>query len=505
MMRRFLWMLLALIPLTGQAKAADWPISTAAAPPQWSVTLNQNIAWKITLPETGQNTPVVHGGKVFFSTMKNVEMDSTIGSDIVAWCCDAQSGKVLWQREIAGEHPLRLSGCFGDSTSPPAVCHGERVVFVNASGTVACFDLNGNPLWSQEFLSVSRTLPFYSNGKIVLTHQAYSPDPSGNFGHQHANAPLDMWTQLQAFDIASGDVVWTTKCGVNMGCAVLPQKLNGGSEVVVVGRGGGHGPPEKPDGVSLVDLRDGSTRWSLELQNFMATMSIGVRNNEAHLFHKGEHLTLDALSGQIIRTCSILNEVPVRKWNSSTYVTEMETIPETSTRMITQTSNLLVGPYHYFRSYTRPYLGRVQVETGAVEYLELPLQLSRVKNEAEELRWFAEPKNKKEGGLKDQAIAPNDVKNSRGFVVMGDKRSRGNGWGHIAAATPAVAGSNLYVPVMNGTVYVIDWNAPKLDESAIIAINDLGPAGQSYTRASLSFANDHLFAHTIKELICIGK
>ena len=75
---------------------------------------------------------------------------------------------------------------------------------------------------------------------------------------------------------------------------------------------------------------------------------------------------------------------------------------------------------------------------------------------------------------------------------MGDKRSTGNGWGHIAAATPAVAGSQLYLPVMNGTVYVIDWNAPKLDESAIIAINDLGPAGQSFSRASLSFADGRL-------------
>ena len=173
--------------------------------------------------------------------------------------------------------------------------------------------------------------------------------------------------------------------------------------------------------------------------------------------------------------------------------------------MITQTSNLLVGPYHYFRSYTRPYLGRVQVETGAVEYLELPLQLSRVSGKPDAFHWFVEPKGKKEPQLKDQAIAKNEVKNSRGFVVMGDKRSTGNGWGHIAAPTPSVAGPNLYVPVMNSTVYVIDWNAGKLDEKAIVAINDLGPAGQSYTRASLFFDGGRTFAHTIRELICIGK
>jgi hypothetical protein len=58
---------------------------------------------------------------------------------------------------------------------------------------------------------------------------------------------------------------------------------------------------------------------------------------------------------------------------------------------------------------------------------------------------------------------------------------------------------------MNGTIYVIDWNADTLDEKSIIAINDLGPVGQAYTRASLSFANGKAYAHTIKELICIGK
>jgi hypothetical protein len=41
------------------------------------------------------------------------------------------------------------------------------------------------------------------------------------------------------------------------------------------------------------------------------------------------------------------------------------------------------------------------------------------------------------------------------------------------------------------------------DENAIVAINDLGPVGRSFNRASLSIAGGRLFAHTIRELICI--
>ena len=47
---------------------------------------------------------------------------------------------------------------------------------------------------------------------------------------------------------------------------------------------------------------------------------------------------------------------------------------------------------------------------------------------------------------------------------------------------------------MTGTVYVIDWNVETFDENAVVAINDLGPAGKSYQRGSLSFANGKIFA-----------
>jgi outer membrane protein assembly factor BamB len=496
----------ATVAFLGTTLAAEWPTSVATAPTKWSVALDQNIAWKITLPETGQNTPVIHEGKVFYSTMKPVEREAKTGTDIIAWCGDMATGKVLWQREIPGRYPQRLSGCFGDSTSPPAVCVGQRVIFANASGTLACFDLDGTPLWAKEILTVARTLPFVHEGKFVFTRQVYPPEESGEFSHRYADSPVEMWTQLQALDSATGEIAWTTQCGVNMGCAVLPQKLRDGRDVVVVGRGGGHGPPEKPDGISMIDLQDGSALWSLELKDFMATMSFSVRDDEVHVFHGGEHLSVDALTGKIVRRASILENVPVRRWIDGKYVTARESIPAKSTRMITQTSNLLVGAWHYFRSYTQPYLGRVHVETGAVEYLELPLQLSRAPDQEDILLWFEEPKGKKVSPtLEQQTILPNAVKNARGLVVMGDGRSTGSGWGHIAAPTPSVAGPNLYIPVMNGTVYIIDWNAPTLDESSIVAINDLGTAGEAYTRASLSFASGHAFAHTIRELICLGR
>jgi len=504
---------LASLALVSSLTAAEWPQAAGPngdfttgepAPVEWSVARHRHVRWKLTLPETGQSTPVIARGRVFFTTLEPVRQDASLGKDIIAWCCDADTGKVLWKRPIPGRHPLRLSGCFGDSSAPPAACDGERVVFINASGGLACFDLQGRPLWRRDILSVSRTLPFLHRGKVVFTRQVYPPEPDGVFPHKYRDAPREMWTQLHAVDLRTGRDAWTTRCGVNMGNAILPQRLKDGRAVAVVGRGGGHGPPEKPDGISLIDLEDGGALWTLPLEGFMSTMSYRVRDDRVHLFHDDQHLSVDALTGRILRRVSILENISVCRWINGRRVMRRETIPNgKKTREITQTSNLLVGPWHYFRSYTRPYLGRVHVDTGRVEYLELPLQLGRRPEGRDRLQWFTPPKTKKDPQMKDQGIAPNDMKNSRGLVVMGDPRSRGTGWGHIASATPSVAGPCLYVPVMNGTVYVIRWNAERLDQTAIVAINDLGPAGQSFNRASISFANGRAYAHTLRELLCL--
>ena len=62
-------------------------------PLKWSASLDENVAWRTTLPETGQSTPVVWGDRVFLTTMKPVEADATVGNDTVAYCLSATDGK----------------------------------------------------------------------------------------------------------------------------------------------------------------------------------------------------------------------------------------------------------------------------------------------------------------------------------------------------------------------------------------------------------------------------
>ncbi|MDB4353662.1 serine/threonine protein kinase, partial [bacterium] len=67
-----------------------------------------------------------------------------------------------------------------------------------------------------------------------------------------------------------------------------------------------------------------------------------------------------------------------------------------------------------------------------------------------------------------------------------------------------VVGDFLYMPTMLGVVYVVRWQAERLDESALVAIADLGSLGETWTLSSLSYSDGNLYARTLKHLICIG-
>lgn len=510
--------LLPVWPLGG-GPHANFAARGAKPPTSWSVVRKQGIQWVKTLPETGQSTITVWRDRIFFTTMQEVKADSELGKNIVAWCCDAATGETIWKRDIPAEHPLRLSGCFSDSSAPPPVTDGDRVVFFNASGAIACFDFAGKQLWSRELMAVGRSQPFLLENAVVFIKQTYMPDEHGHFTHEFKDAPVEDWTQLYAIDIADGKDLWKSTCGANMGCVPVPHNLKDGRRGILVGRGGGHSPPEKPEGVSLVDAANGDTIWSLELPGFMSTMTLNVSGGNALIFHDDQHLQVDIETGKITSQSSFLNDVSVCAYSEGEWEMRTETLPPPrKKRAIIQQSNVLAGDFHYFRSYSRPYVGRINCTTGKAEYLQLPIQLKRTtNNETDELLWNAsqmptklvnelkKSKNKpaKSLPIEQWCFAPNDMKNSRGLIVMGDARSRGSGWGHHASPIPTIVGDRLIIPTMNGTVYVLNANAKKWNQSAIIGVNDLGPVGKSFNRASISFAGGRLYAHTIREAICV--
>ncbi|MEC8252112.1 MAG: hypothetical protein VX044_02790 [Planctomycetota bacterium] len=93
--------------------------------------------------------------------------------------------------------------------------------------------------------------------------------------------------------------------------------------------------------------------------------------------------------------------------------------------------------------------------------------------------------------------------NSRGDEVTGDPRSRWDGWDWVFNGSPSRINDHLYYTLATGTVYAIDTRRAAV--AALIALSDLGPAGETWTANSVSYAGGRLFHRTARELLCIGE
>ncbi|MEZ5363575.1 MAG: hypothetical protein R2748_14840 [Bryobacterales bacterium] len=134
----------------------------------------------------------------------------------------------------------------------------------------------------------------------------------------------------------------------------------------------------------------------------------------------------------------------------------------------------------------------MNIETSKVEYFELPVTVIREPGKPDEFVYGVEVKTK--------------TLNSQGEDVAAEERSRNDGW-QIPAfwGSPVVLNGKLYQTTMLGVTYVIDVNAPVLDESALVAVNDLGPSGETWSLNSISMIGGAIYHRTSKELFKIDE
>jgi len=435
---------------------------------------------------------------VFVTSHEPITQDTEYGAHILGICCDAKTGKELWRRRLPGVRNTDLSSLFSDNTAASPVADGERVCFVNVGGSIKCFDFAGREQWSYDWVPFGRHHarlhePILFRGQIVTAqypHRDLKPAHTTKPGAKPLGRDRKYWTHLQAFSLANGTRSWIAETGTSIHQTSGLGKLPDGRAAILTGRGGGHQPPEEPYGLSLVNAEDGKTIWDLPVKGFPSAQNSVWSGTRAYAFTGTDHLTVNTTTGQILRRVSLVKEVTIVDRDGKATKGDLK-LGRRGRSVITKNSNILVGDYHYFRTATGFYIGRVHVKTNKVEYLRVPVQVVRRADKKDERLW-------------DKALT-NDMKNSKGFVASKDKRNAGNGWGHVSAASPIVVGDKIYMPTMIGMVYVLKWNTAELDVAALLSISDLGPATETWSLSSLSYSNGRLYARTLKELICIGK
>lgn len=468
------------------------------------------------MPECGQSAVTIWGDRAFVTIhtpIKSFE-ERFIGSDIIGYCLDANSGEVLWTVELAGTQSMQMACGFSDATVFAPVTDGTHVWFFNRCGAMGCYDFSGREIWLRPYKmrfrhSARMGEPILLNGQILNVE--VQDKETGSLirkflpGTSKTTKPVipagidatTVWTYLHGIDALTGKIAWQEKIGTSIHNAPMIGRLADGQLAVVHARGGGHGPLEKPYGLSLTSLGAddaGTTLWSTQLDGYDPPFNNHWNAKEVYGFHNTDHVVLDTATGKVLRRQPIYESADLWAWNPKAKDWEQRKDQQLTTgkkHPMTYQTNIVVGDWHWFLAHKKPYIGRIHTRTGKVEYLEVPAQLeSSGASRSEDIRHWGK-------GIKNRPT------NASGFAI-GRKGHDGTGFGHISAGSPILVGKTLYFPVVTGTVYVVDSSVEQLNPKALIAVNDLGPAGETWTLSSFSYSSGRLFMHTMREILCIG-
>ena len=151
----------------------NWQVE-GTPPTEWSVTRNENIRWRTPMPEAGMSNATVWGDRVFVTThvpIKTLEEKEGV-KDIIGFCLDANTGKILWQVNLPGTAFISLAGGFTDGTVFAPITDGEHVWFFNRCGAMGCYDFAGKQVWLREwtprFKHNNRQAEPYLVGDVLL-------------------------------------------------------------------------------------------------------------------------------------------------------------------------------------------------------------------------------------------------------------------------------------------------------------------------------------------------
>jgi outer membrane protein assembly factor BamB len=494
----------------------NWQVE-GQPPTRWSATRGENIRWRTPLPEAGMSGVTIWGNRAFVTTHVPIKKlaEKEAVKDIIGFCLDADTGKILWQVNLPGSAFISLAGGFSDGTVFAPITDGKQVWFFNRCGSMGCYDFAGKEVWTRKwtprFKHNNRQAEPFLVGDAILNVEVANKEAGAKMQKWAAPGkkvkggikvpegvdPQEVWTYIHGIDKRNGKVLWHEKVGTVVHNTPVVGRTADGKPAVSHARGGPHGPLEKPAGQSLTSLapgEEGKTIWSTELTGYDPSFACHWNGKYVFGFQRLNHLVMDAATGKVLREQPVDKNATLWKYDPDKGTWTRETkVALTAGRRHPNTNqgNLVIGDWHWFLVHNFPYLGRVHVETGEVEYLELPAQL-----------------------MPDKAARKNDVRlwgkgnpgnkplNAAGFAV-GNKGHTGTGWGHISVASPTRVGKHLFLAMVTGTVHVIDTEAEHLSPESIVSTNDLGPGGETWTLASLTFAGGRLYAHTMKEIICI--
>lgn len=106
-------------------------------PLKWSP--EENVAWKLALPDRSGSTPIIWGNHVFLNVSE--------GDDLFLWAADKRQGAVLWKQRLGGGNKRMRKH---NMSSPSPVTDGKHVWIMTGTGVLKAFDFAGKEVWSRD-------------------------------------------------------------------------------------------------------------------------------------------------------------------------------------------------------------------------------------------------------------------------------------------------------------------------------------------------------------------
>ena len=257
-MFKYLTCFLLLLLLTVTAHPAeDWPefrgptgqglSSAKKLPTEWNGEHKRNITWRQAIPGKGWSSPVIHDGKVYLTTAVPTGKGRD-GQSLRALCLDANSGAILWDKEVFEQGDAKRHEK-NSHASPTPISDGKFLYVHFGTNGTACLDLAGEKIWENRELVYD---PEHGNGG--------SPALGGKALVISCDGTDKQF--VVALDRNSGKILWKTPRPANSGRGFsfsTPLIIEVGGKSQVISSGSDH--------VVSYDLEKGDELWRFNYPN----------------------------------------------------------------------------------------------------------------------------------------------------------------------------------------------------------------------------------------------
>ena len=330
-------------------------------------------------------------------------------------------------------NPSPVAYSYSDATSWSPVTDGTFVWFFDSTGEMGCWDFSGKEIWRRKFAGQPIEFPFNRQHEPICSATPSSRSscwrraiPGYRAGPRQLALPARARQGDGQDEVDCRGRVHLLQHGGTRS-ALRRHACHSSRE-----RGGPHGVPETPIGISMTSLAPGSEGKSLwrysptampggpvDGDTFMGLYTMTWDEKYAYWFRNSpeeSHLVFDAKTGALLRTQSLVANADVRQWDltQAKYVlhanVNVRTLADSPAYPLGSGevlhvlpnwhSNIVDRGYHYFFTSTNNHrsghapaghsgpahcIGRVNVETGKVEYLEVPVGVDCAAGRAERL------------------------------------------------------------------------------------------------------------------------